>query len=82
MAVLSFNVNFPGQSGVYPSEIIIETNDTLATVTTAGYLNGMVADNVPLVAGMMLQFLLRQALALTHQQVLGLMLYSPMVTGH
>ena len=54
MAVLSFNVNFPGQSGVYPSEIIIETNDTLATVTTAGYLNGMVADNVPLVAGMML----------------------------
>lgn len=53
MAVLSFNVNFPGQSGVYPSEIIIETNDTLATVTTAGYLNGMVADNVPLVAGMM-----------------------------
>lgn len=53
MAILSFNVNFPGQSGVFPSEIIIETNDTLATVTTAGYLNHMVADNVPLVTGMM-----------------------------
>jgi hypothetical protein len=53
MAILSFNVNFPGQSGVFPSEIIIETNDTLATVTTAGYLNHMVADNIPLVNGMM-----------------------------
>jgi len=53
MTILSFNVNFPGQAGVFPSQITIETNDTLATVTTAGYLNHMVADNVPLVSGMM-----------------------------
>lgn len=53
MAILSFNVNLPGQSGTFPSEIIIETNDTLATVTTAGYLNGMVAENVPISNGTM-----------------------------
>src|SRR5579872_1657135 len=53
MAVLSFNVNVPGQSGNFPSEIIIQTNDTIATVTTAGYLDHMVAENVPLENGMM-----------------------------
>lgn len=53
MAILSFNVNILGQAGNFPSEIIIETNDTLATVTTAGYLNGLHSEMVPLVTGMM-----------------------------
>jgi hypothetical protein len=53
MTVLSFNINEPGQAGVFPSMIRIETNDTLATVMTAGYLNDMHAENVPIASGMM-----------------------------
>lgn len=53
MTVLSFNINEPGQAGVFPSMIRIETNDTLATVMTAGYLNDMHEENVPIRSGMM-----------------------------
>ncbi len=53
MAVLSFNINEPGQAGVFPSMIRIQTNDTLAEVMVAGYLNDMHAENVPIVDGMM-----------------------------
>lgn len=38
MAVLSVTTLSPGLVGVYPRLIYIATNDTLATVTTAGYL--------------------------------------------
>jgi len=53
MTVLSFNINEPGQAGVFPSMIRIETNDTLATVMGAGYLNDMHSENVPIASGMM-----------------------------
>lgn len=48
MAILNIDVNAIGQSGVAPKFIFIETNDTLATVTTTGYLNGIVSQNIPL----------------------------------
>jgi hypothetical protein len=40
MAIQTFNINFPGQNnGVVPRFGHLSTNQTLATVTTAGYLN-------------------------------------------
>ena len=39
MAILNIEEIVTGQVGLIPSEIYINTNDTLATVTTAGYLN-------------------------------------------
>lgn len=39
MSILNIKQDIIGQSGVEPSYTLIETNDTLATVTTAGYLN-------------------------------------------
>ena len=39
MAVLSVTTLSPGLVGVYPRLIYILTNDTLATITTTGYLN-------------------------------------------
>lgn len=39
MAILSVNIYPPGLVGVNPSIAYIDTNDTLATVLTAGYLN-------------------------------------------
>jgi len=39
MAILKITQDITGQVGVVPQEIYIETNDTLAEVTTAGYLN-------------------------------------------
>lgn len=53
MTVLSFQVNYAGQAGVFPSEIAIQTNSTLAQVTAVGYLDHMFAENVPLRNGMM-----------------------------
>jgi len=53
MTILSFNINEPGQGGVFPSMIRIQTNDTLATVMTAGYLNDLHEENVPIASGMM-----------------------------
>lgn len=42
MAILNVQLNEPGQSGVYPRIIRIETNDTVATVTASGYLTDAV----------------------------------------
>lgn len=53
MTVLSFNINEPGQAGVFPSMIRIQTNDTLATVMGTGYLNDLHEENVPIASGMM-----------------------------
>lgn len=39
MGILSINTDSAGQSGVYPRRVKIVTTDSLATVTTAGYLN-------------------------------------------
>lgn len=39
MAILSITTDVTGLAGVNPRVVYIETNDTLATVTTAGYLN-------------------------------------------
>src|SRR5574338_629837 len=39
MAILNVTSYPPGLVGVNPSVVYIETNDTLATVTAAGYLN-------------------------------------------
>lgn len=39
MAILKITQDITGQVGVVPQEIYIETNDTLATVITPGYLN-------------------------------------------
>jgi hypothetical protein len=49
MPILNASVNQVGQAGVFPALIYILTNDTLAEVTTAGYLNGLVQKlNIPL----------------------------------
>lgn len=53
MTVLSFNINYPGQAGVFPNEISIQTNNTLAQVLATGFLDHMFAENVPLENGMM-----------------------------
>lgn len=53
MTVLSFNINYPGKSGVFPGEMSIQTNDTLDEVMAVGYLDHMFAENVPLENGMM-----------------------------
>jgi len=39
MAILSITTDVTGQIGIIPQEIYIKTNDTLAVVTAAGYLN-------------------------------------------
>lgn len=46
MPILNVQVNQPGQSGILPGLIFIYTNDTVAEVTTAGYLNKLVAQNL------------------------------------
>lgn len=48
MPILNVQVDTVGQSGQVPNFIYISTNDTVAEVTTAGYLNGLVAQNIPL----------------------------------
>ena len=42
MAILCINTNSPGMTAVTPRFIYIDTNDTVATVTTVGYLNDSV----------------------------------------
>jgi hypothetical protein len=50
MPIQNVQINQPGQAGVLPAIIYIETNDTLAEVTTAGYLNVVVSKfGIPLV---------------------------------
>jgi hypothetical protein len=53
MTILSFNINEPGQAGVFPSMIRIQTNNTLAQVLVTGFLDEMFSENVPLQNGMM-----------------------------
>jgi len=48
MPILDFKVEQAGMSGVLPRVIYINTNDTVAEVTAAGYLNGIVQQNTPL----------------------------------
>jgi hypothetical protein len=43
MAILNFTLNLVGQTGTTPRFIYFDTNDTVGTVTTAGYLNKFVA---------------------------------------
>jgi len=42
MAILNIQVNEPGQAGIVPRIVRIETDDSVATVTTAGYLTDAV----------------------------------------
>ena len=46
MPILNVQVGSIGQSGQVPNFIYIATNDTVAEVTAAGYLNGLVAQNI------------------------------------
>lgn len=48
MPIISFQTSVPGLEGKNPTIIYINTNDTVAQVTTAGYLNGLKRENVPL----------------------------------
>lgn len=48
MPILNIEVSTVGTSGIMPKIIYILTNDTLAEVTTTGYLNGVVKQNIPL----------------------------------
>lgn len=48
MPILNVQVDTAGQAGSAPKFIYILTNDTIAEVTAAGYLNGLVAQNIPL----------------------------------
>lgn len=48
MAILNVTVGNVGQSGTLPQIIYIETNNTLAEITTAGFLNGIVSQGIPL----------------------------------
>lgn len=48
MAILDFKTTSVGQAGVNPRIIYIDTNDTLATVTTTGYLNNLVRQGIVL----------------------------------
>lgn len=48
MPILSINLSPTGLAGVVPNIIFIQTNDTVAEVTTAGYLNSWAHQNIPL----------------------------------
>ncbi len=52
MAILNVTFGAPGTSGQEPSLVFIQTNNTLAQVTTAGFLNGLVRENIPLSTNM------------------------------
>ena len=42
MSILNVQISSVGQEGVAPQTDRVETNDTVASVTTVGYLNGAV----------------------------------------
>lgn len=46
MPILSGQTSFTGLSGIQPNLVFIDTNDTVATVTTAGYLNHVVQEGM------------------------------------
>lgn len=48
MSILSVTPSQTGLAGVVPNIIFIDTNDTLAAVTTANYLNSVASQNIPL----------------------------------
>lgn len=48
MSILSVNVDTVGQSGVEPKFIYINTNNTVAEVIAAGFLNGIVKEGIPI----------------------------------
>lgn len=48
MPILNVQTTQVGQAGIFPAIIYILTNDTVAEVTTTGYLNGLVKQNIPL----------------------------------
>jgi hypothetical protein len=53
MPILNVNTNFAGQSGVTPTFIFIETNDTYDQVKQGGYLNDLVKENIQIREGML-----------------------------
>lgn len=48
MSILDFRVENVGEAGQTPKFIYLNTNDTIATVTATGYLNKLVAQNIPI----------------------------------
>lgn len=48
MPILSVDVNIPGMEGVVPKIIFINTDDTIAEVLVAGYLNKPVKEGIPI----------------------------------
>lgn len=46
MPILSAQTSFTGLSGIQPNLVFIDTNDTVATVTTAGYLTHAVQEGL------------------------------------
>ncbi len=46
MPILSGQTSFTGLSGIQPNLVFIDTSDTIATVTTAGYLNHAVQEGM------------------------------------
>lgn len=44
MAILSIQFGSTGLSGVVPQQIYINTDDTIAEVTAAGYLNSSISE--------------------------------------
>lgn len=53
MAILSATWGITGLAGVVPNFLLIDTNDSIATVTTAGYLNNLHGEGMPLSNKMM-----------------------------
>lgn len=53
MTILNAQIGQVGQAGTLPQIIYIDTNDTLAEVTTTGYLNSLASQNFPLSEAMM-----------------------------
>jgi len=54
MAILDFQFNNVGQAGVEPQLMYVNTNDSVATVTSAGYLNRLESAGIPVSDKMML----------------------------
>jgi hypothetical protein len=53
MPILNTLIYPVGQSGIAPTVVLIQTNDTVATVTQAGYLDGLVKEGFVLSQAMM-----------------------------
>lgn len=51
MAILQYQAGQAGLAGVFPSISYISTDDTIAEVTTAGYLNHLQAEGASLPRG-------------------------------